>query len=51
MHTGLLSIQGTAIVRVEPDLALIRLAVSRTAPALADAFSRVRTAAQNVPHF
>ncbi|MDH4983814.1 SIMPL domain-containing protein [Hyphomicrobium sp. D-2] len=51
MHTGLLSIQGTAIVRVEPDLALIRLAVSRTAPALADAFSRVRTAAQNVRAF
>lgn len=48
---GKLTVQGTAIVRVEPDLASVGFAVSRTAPTPADAFAGVKEASGKVRTF
>jgi uncharacterized protein len=48
---GRLSVQGTAIVRVEPDLASIAFAVSRTAATPADALTSVRKSTDSVRAF
>jgi uncharacterized protein len=48
---GKLTVQGTAIVRVEPDLASIAFAVSRTGPTPTDAFASVRKASEAVRAF
>jgi uncharacterized protein YggE len=48
---GRLTVQGTAIVRVEPDLASVRFSVSRTAPTPADAFASVRETTEGIRTF
>ena len=48
---GTLTVHGTAIVRVEPDLVAIAFAVSRTASTPTDAFASVREATGSVRTF